>query len=132
MESFKLISRQRGFSSMCFFTGLAFFSLLAYIGIQMAPAYMDFRNISNAIDEVSRMDNFENMRRPTILARIGESIHRNTGFEPPKLEIKDVIYVNSRNAKKVVGANYEVAVPLFYNISALLHFKYEKTGSPTR
>ncbi len=128
MKSIKLLSRQHGFSSICFFTGLTLFCLLGYVGVKVAPSYMDFRNISNAVDEVSRMDGFENMRRPQILARIGESIHRNTGFESPDLDMKEVIYVASRDGRKVVGANYEVVVPLFYNASALLHFKYEKAA----
>lgn len=130
MRSFKLLQGQRGFSSVCFFTGLLLFTLLGYVGVKVAPSYMDFRNVSNALNEVSRMDGFENMRRPTILARLRESIHRNTGFESPDLDLNEVIYMASKDGRKVVGANYEVVVPLFYNVSALLHFKYEKGALP--
>ena len=62
MNSFSMLSKQRGFSSACFFIGLVFFSLMGYIGIKLVPSYMDFRNVSNAVNEVSRMQNIQEMR----------------------------------------------------------------------
>lgn len=130
MNSFNLLGRQNGFSSLCFFSTLVFLSFFGFMGIKLAPSYLDFRVVSNAVDEVSRMKGITTMRRPAVISRIRESVHRNSGVSAPTMNLDDVIYVASRDGSKVVGTNYEVVVDLFYNVSALLHFKHEKVINP--
>ena len=55
---------------------------------------------------------------------------RNSGINESTLDLNKVIYVVQRDGRKVMGVNYEVAVDIAYNISALLHFKHESTARP--
>ena len=40
----------------------------------------------------------------------------------------EIVYARCKNDKRVVGFNYEMVISLFYKVSTLIHYKYEKTS----
>ena len=130
MTSSNILSRQRGFLTFCFFVNIAAFALAGYFALKLASPYLEYRVMANAVDEVVRLNNINSLHANKIRSKMKESVSRNSGVNPTKLNVDQIVYVASRDGRKVVGIDYEVVVDLFYNISALLHFKHEKFASP--
>ena len=130
MTSSNILSRQRGFLTFCFFVNIAAIALAGYFALKLASPYLEYRVMANAVDEVVRLNNINSLHANKIRSKMKESVSRNSGVNPTKLNVDQIVYVASRDGRKVVGIDYEVVVDLFYNISALLHFKHEKFASP--
>jgi hypothetical protein len=130
MNSSKILSRQRGFLTFCFIVNVSAFALAGYFVLKLASPYLEYRVMANAVDEVVRLNNINSLHANKIRSKMKESVSRNSGINPTKLNVDHIVYVASRDGRKVVGIDYEVVVGLFYNISALLHFKHEKLASP--
>jgi hypothetical protein len=128
MDSPAALTRQRGFSSGCFMVSVAFILISAFFAVKLSPSYFEYLNVSNAVDEVIRVDNISSIRAESIMGKMGESIFRNSGANPTELKMSEIVYVRRMNGKRVVGFNYEVVISLFYNVSALIHYKYERTS----
>jgi len=82
------------------------------------------------MDDVVKHEDFATLSSGRILGRVKESVRRSSGVSPSTLDIKKISFVAVRDGKKVVGFNYEVAVKLFYNLSALMHFRHESIAPP--
>ena len=130
MNLSKILSRQRGFLIFCFFVNISAFALARYFVLKLASLYLEYRVMAIAVDEVVRLNNINSLHANKIRSEMKESMSRNSGVNPTKLNVDHIVYVASRDGRKVVGIDYEVVVSLFYNISALLHFKHEKLASP--
>ncbi len=125
MISSKALTRQRGFTTGCVLVSLLFFSFSGYLGFRLGGPYIEYRMLAGAMDDLVKHEDFGTLKKNRILGRLSESVRRSSGVSPSTLDLKKIVYVVVRDGRKVVGVNYEVAVELFYNISALMHFKHE-------
>ena len=91
---------------------------------------MEYQILAGAMDDVAKHDDFEKTNKGRLIGRVSQAVTRNSGMNESTLELNKVIYVVQRDGRKVMGVNYEVAVDIAYNISALLHFKHESTARP--
>ena len=128
MISSKVLTRQRGFTTGCVLISLIFFSFSGYLGFRLGGPYIEYRMLAGAMDDVVKHEDIGTQSSGRIVGRLQESVRRSSGISPSTLDLKKIIYVIPRDGRKVVGVNYEVAVELFYNISALLHFKHESVA----
>ncbi len=130
MISSKVLTRQRGFTTGCVLVSLLFFSFSGYLGFRLGGPYIEYRMLAGAMDDLVKHEDFGTLNSSRIRSRLSESVRRSSGINPSTLNLKKVVYVVVRDGRKVVGCNYEVAVELFYNISALMHFKHESIAQP--
>ncbi len=130
MISSKVLTRQRGFTTGCVLVSLLFFGFSGYLGFRLGGPYIEYRMLAGAMDDLVKHEDFGTLKRSRILGRLSESVRRSSGVSPSTLDLKKIVYIVVRDGRKVVGANYEVAVELFSNISALMHFKHESTAQP--
>ena len=128
MRIIKGLGNQRGFSTGCVLIGLLFFISIAYLGVKLGPSYMEYRVISNAVDEVVAANDILSLGPGEIKRRLRASIKRNSGTNPSKLDLNKISYLGASDGKRVIGVEYEVQVPLMYNVSVLMHFKHEKVS----
>lgn len=128
MRSIKGFGKQSGFSTGCFLIGFMFFISIAYLGVKLGPSYMEYRVISNAVDEVASTNDILSLAPGEIKRRLRASIKRNSGSNPSKLDLNQISYLGQSDGKRVIGIEYEVAVKLMYNVSVLMHFKHEKVS----
>lgn len=130
MNISKGLTRQRGFSAGCVLIGLVFFSLAGFLGLRLGSPYIEYRILSGAVDEVVNHEDIGTLTSGRVLGRIKESVRRSSGINPSKLNLDEIVYIAASDGRKVVGVNYEVAVKLLFNVSALLHFQHESTAKP--
>ena len=128
MRTNKGLGKQRGFSTGCVLIGLVFFISVAYLGVKLGPSYMEFRVISNAVNEVVDASDILGLAPGEIKRRLRASIKRNSGTNPSKLDLNKIAFIAARDGKRVVGVEYEVMVKLMYNVSVLMHFQHEKVS----
>lgn len=123
-----LQTRQQGFSTLMLLSFVFVFSASAYLGVRLAPSYMDYMVISGAMDEAVQTQSVETFRSKQIV----DLIRRKMGpsATAPDINLGDVTSVFVRDGLKVVKINYEVVVPVIKNASALLHFTHEATINP--
>ena len=123
-------NRQYGFSSICVLITLLFLTSAGFLGLRLGSPYVEYRILAGAIDDAVKHEDIETVNSRRLIFRIKESVRRNSGVSPSKLNLDKILYVASRDGHRLVGVNYEVAVKLFYNVSALLHFKHEAAANP--
>ena len=128
MNSFKISNRQRGFSTGCVLISLVLFLFIGFLGLRLGGPFMEYQILAGAMDDVAKHDDFEKTNKNRLIGRVSQAVTRNSGMNESTLELNKVIYVVQRDGRKVMGVNYEVAVDIAYNISALLHFKHESTA----
>jgi hypothetical protein len=117
-----IASRQRGMSmwSAMFVIGvLAFFLFLLF---KLLPPYLEDLKVRTALDGLLREPNAENLSRSELIERLEKrfDIDNVTNVKAKQLEIKPLGKI------KQIRINYEVVVPLAYNVSALLEFDHAR------
>ena len=113
-------SRQRGmtmWSAMFVIGVLVFFVFLFF---KLLPPYLEDLKVRTALEGLSREPNVESLSRGELIARLDKrfDIDMVTNVKPSQLQIKPL------GRMKELRINYEVVVPLFYNVSALLEFDH--------
>jgi hypothetical protein len=106
------------------------FGLVGFLGMRIGGPFVEYRILAGAMDDVAKQDDFDSTNKPRIIGRISQAVSRNSGMSPSTLDLSKIVYVVKRDGQSVVGVNYEVAVKVAYNISALLHFKHEAMARP--
>lgn len=115
-------NRQRGMSmwSAMFVIGvLAFFLFILF---KLIPPYMEDLKIGTALDSLARDPNIQTMSNGEIIESLSKrfDIDNVSNVRPGQLEIKPL------GKMKALSMNYEVVVPLFYNVSLLLEFAHAR------
>ena len=114
------LSRQRGWTlwSLGLVLGLiVFFALLLF---KLAPPYLDNQKIRKALNTVMQEQNVEQLSRRAIVSRLGNILYID--FALDLVDIKKELKITKNNNILKLAIDYEVVVPMVYNISALLTF----------
>jgi hypothetical protein len=115
-------NRQRGMSmwSTMFVVGvLAFFLFVLF---KLIPPYLEDMKVTTALDSLLREPSAETMGKADLVERLDKrfDIDNVTNVKAKQLEIKPM------GKLKAITLNYEVVVPLFYNVSLLLEFNHAR------
>lgn len=119
--------RQRGMTmwSALFVIGtLAFFLFLFF---KLLPPYLEDFKVRSAMDSLMREPGVEGFSKADLMERLDKrfDIDNITNVKPNQVEIKP------RGKVKTIALNYEVVVPIFYNVSALIEFTNERQTRST-
>lgn len=115
-------SRQRGMSmwSALFVIGVVAFFLFVFF--KLIPPYLEDMKVGSALDSLARDPNIGSMSKGEIMEGLSKrfDVDNVTAVKPGQLELKPM------GKMKSLVMNYEVVVPLFYNISLLLEFSHAR------
>lgn len=115
-------SRQRGMSmwSALFVIGVVAFFL--FIFFKLIPPYLEDMKVGSALDSLARDPNIGSMSKGEIMEGLSKrfDVDNVTAVKPGQLELKPM------GKMKSLVMNYEVVVPLFYNVSLLLEFSHAR------
>ena len=123
-----LHARQKGIGLISVMSIVLLLGISGFIGIKLAPSYMDYRMIAHAMDEAVKTQSIETYRSKQIIDVVKRTLSNSTNAS--KINLDKVATVFMRDGLKVVKVNYEVVVPVLKNASALLHFTHEATIDP--
>jgi len=92
-----------------------------YLGIKLAPAYMEYFSIKSSLESVSEEANSETSKSDIKRLITGRfTVNSIKAVKAEDVEIKEV------TGGKALYLQYESRIALFGNISALLEFEHEE------
>ena len=94
--------------------------LVLTLGFKLAPSYVEFWTVKSAMNAVSQDPELIAKGRGQLMSSLSTRLEVNDVRGLPK----DAIKIEQQGSGWDLVAAYEVRVPLFYNIDALLSFDY--------
>lgn len=115
------MSKQRGIT----FWGLSFlaiiFGFFVFLFLKLLPPYMEYGKVKTALENVAHQPEAGNMERAEIMA----ALDRRFSIEDVnRVDLKKNLSVEKKPGVTIMRISYEVRVPLFYQVSALLEFDH--------
>lgn len=122
--------QQSGMGMWGFMMVIVIAVFFVYLFFKLLPPYMEFFKVRTAVDNVAQQPTAAAMSRQDIMSALDR-----------RFSIEDINRVDLKKSLKIEKASsgrtqiritYEVQVPLFYNISALLNFDHAAESSAAR
>lgn len=119
MNGFLRQQRGIGLIAVLFWLGLGAFVLT--LGVRLGPPYMQFLTVKSAMKAVSEDVELKGKGRAEILSSLGRRLEVNSvsGLPPQAFSVEQ------KDSGTKLIADYEVRVPLFFNVDAVMTFNYE-------
>ena len=135
----KLNKQQAGMSTIVLIVIIGLFGYAIFMGIKIAPVYMEYFSIKSAVDglademksrKMSKAQYMDLMRRRLDInyVNVNELKPSRDGCAKTK---KDVFHYKAAKKAVELGVNYEKRVPMVANIDFLLSFDYVRTVDAT-
>ena len=96
---------------------IIFFSLLI---MKLMPHYLDNRKLQTALDGLTNDTRVATMSRRQIIQELTNKLYIDYGMEI--VDLKEALVLDKGKGSMSLSVEYEVVVPLAWNISALLDF----------
>jgi Tfp pilus assembly major pilin PilA len=116
------MKRQSGITLIGFVIILVIAAFFAYTAMKLVPAYMDYLNVSKALNTVATQSSSGNMSV--------EDVHRELDtqqlsqyFADEDIADKNISLVNMPNGGTSLKLSYDKKIPWIYNIDFLVHFE---------
>lgn len=125
MKTSMNMAKQGGFSGICFFSTLLVVLAVTFMSVKMLPVYMSHRSIQKALTEMTETPGLYNFNNDQLMIELKRAASRNARLKSDQQDMSKIGYVVNRKGFKMVGVNYEVVVPMLFNLSMLATFKHE-------
>ncbi len=131
----KSINRQAGISFIVMLVLVGLFGYAIYIGIKLAPVYMEYFSIKSSIDsladEMKTRNINKNQAKSLLSKRLDANYIRFEELKPSRdacdISKKDIFQFKRTKKDIVIGISYEKRVPMVANVDALLNFEHVKS-----
>ena len=134
----KIGNSQRGRSLILTIIVVGLFAYTIFIGIKLAPEYMQFFSIKSSIDSLAQEMGSREMNKAQykdfLLRRLGvnyvnldDLYYKNNGCPCSK---EDIFIYNKKNKDVEIGMKYQRLIPLVGNVDVVLTFEHIKTVVP--
>ena len=128
----KSINRQSGISFIFMLILIGLFGYAIFIGIKLAPVYMQFFSIKASIDGLATEMKTRNINKKQALDLLDRRLTTNyvsVGELKPvcignKSQKNDVFHFKRTKKETELGIHYEKRVPMIANVTAALEFNY--------
>ena len=128
----KSINRQAGISFIVMLVLVGLFGYAIYIGIKLAPVYMEYFSIKSSIDGLAEEMKARKINKKQALDLLDRRLDTNyvslRQLKPSRdgcvVSKKDVFHFKRTKKDTEVGIHYEKRIPLVANVDALLNFEY--------
>lgn len=117
--------KQGGFSGICFFSTLLVVLAVTFMSVKILPVYLSDRSIQKALDDLTVTPGLYNFSNEGLMVELTRAASRNARLKSDQKDMNKIGYVMNRQGAKIVGVNYEVVVPMLFNLSMLATFKHE-------
>ncbi|WP_232802287.1 DUF4845 domain-containing protein [Alloalcanivorax mobilis] len=127
-QAFAARSRQRGLSLLGWVVVMIVLAVFGTAAFRMVPAYMEYNTIRSAITSLLEDSQSALMSEREVRNALSKrfTINQVTAISANDLEI------DKEGGELVVGVDYEVRQPLFYNVSVVMHFEDDFTKNMTQ
>jgi hypothetical protein len=120
------ISRQKGITIWGVLVVAALIVFFTILGVKLFPAYLEYFAVKTALENLAKQPGVGTMEK----SDIKHAIQRRFDIEDVKgVDLNKHLFVEKKPGATVVRIAYEVRIPLFYNISALLDFEHSVQAS---
>lgn len=114
---------QRGatFWSLMFF--LALLGFIMFLGFKLAPPYADDFKVKAAMDSLAKQPDIGTLSKAAMVESLRKrfDIDSIAGIDPGKY-----LTVEQRPRTRIIRLDYQVVVPVLFNVSALLEFEHAR------
>ncbi|MGB0468520.1 MAG: DUF4845 domain-containing protein [Pontibacterium sp.] len=115
---YKMHNRQKGASFLSIMIILIIGGFFFSVGFKLYPAYWDYRLVNSVLENVSTDQ--DELSKP--LLRLRQDIVKKFRINQVRLPEKDSLVVTQEKGVIHFDLNYEVRVPMFYNVDAIVTF----------
>lgn len=115
------MKRQGGWTIWTLMLGIALIVFFAYLMMKLFPPYFDNMKLEEALKTIADDARITQMDRRQIIRELDNILYIDYGHEI--VDLKESLTVEKNKTSMILGLDYEVVVPLGYNISALLDFQ---------
>jgi len=92
----------------------------AFLGFKMIPSYIDNWQVASALKNVAERADASSMSRSELRAAVRREF--GVGYISHVSVSKDLHIERDLRGDHVLNLDYKVRVPIFYNITAVIHF----------
>jgi hypothetical protein len=111
--------KQRGITFIGLVLMIAAGLFILVIAMKLAPAYIEFFNVKNAITKIGNDAGFADMSKKEIV----DSFDKSASIDDIQaVQGHDLEVIKDDSGKQVVSIDYQKVVPIFGNVSALIDF----------
>ena len=93
----------------------------AFVALKIVPTYMDHRTIQQVVDS-----SIEGLKKKRMSNRkLRKAINRRLLINGIRDLKRDDLVIKQNDKKSTIIMDYEIRKPIFYNIDAVMKFRYE-------
>lgn len=118
------MKRQSGITLIGFVIVLIIAAFFIYTAMKLVPAYMDYFNVSKALNTVATQSSSGNMSVEEVQRQL-DTQQLSQYFADEDIESKNISVLSMPNGGSSLKLSYDKKIPWIYNIDFLVHF--EKT-----
>jgi len=116
------MKRQSGITLIGFVIILVIAAFFAYTAMKLVPAYMDYLNVSKALNTVATQSTSGNMSVADVQRQL-DTQQLSQYFADEDIEAKNISVVSMPNGGSSLKLSYDKKIPWIYNIDFLVHFE---------
>jgi hypothetical protein len=95
--------------------------LLALLFMRLFPPYFDNMKLQEALNKIVEDPRITDMTRRQVIQELDNILYIDYAHEV--VDLKESLTIAKKDKVTTIAVDYEVVVPLVYNVSALLDFK---------
>ncbi len=118
------MKRQSGITLVGFVIVLIIAAFFIYTAMKLVPAYMDYLNVSKALNPVATQSSSGNMSVEEVQRQL-DTQQLSQYFADEDIAGKNISVLSTSNGGSSLKLSYDKKIPWIYNIDFLVHF--EKT-----
>ena len=120
----KYFRNQKGVTFWGFIGGVIMIVMCCYLLILGIPPYLNNEKLNRALEDLASEPKVMEMHRVQMINRLNRKL--NIDYGKDIVDLKQAFKVKTlNNSKKRLSINYELVVPVAYNVSLLFNFKNE-------
>jgi hypothetical protein len=103
-----------------------FIAFSAWLAMKLSPPYFDNERLYEGMKKLALKPGYGSMERTQLIRDLDNMLYLD--YAHTVVDLNKALSVEKTKTEKKVRVNYEVVIPLIYNISALLEFQNEISG----
>jgi hypothetical protein len=120
---FQNIAKQKGFTFWSFIWSAVMVVCISYLLIIGIPPYLGNQKLYRGLERLAEEPKIHSMNRTTMIKLLNRQL--NIDYADSIVDLNSAFRAHNTNGNKALSINYEMVIPVFYNVSLLLDFKNE-------
>jgi hypothetical protein len=113
--------RQRGVSLWLLLWTLLTLAVVILLFMKLFPPYYDNLRVKEGLEVLAQEETLRSMTRDTMIRRLDSILYLDYAHEV--VDLKRAFRISKADQSITMSVNYEVVVPLVYNLNALIQFE---------